>query len=196
MARCRGNSGWVPFFFGILAVCLFSLAWICQAGDGMREGFESLRQKDYTRAAEVFRPLAESGRPLAMYNLGLLLDKGLGSKPDPRAAAAWYRLAAEKGDPRSQYNLALLYIRGQGVDQDYDRAAELLRQAAETGLARAQYNLGILAYEGLGMPISYDRSRQWFHRATRNGFRKGECDLNYVGLCMSRAGFRFREGSE
>lgn len=194
--RDRGTPGVARFLSGVFAVCFLFLAGVSAANAGMREGFASLRQEDYSRAAEAFRPLAEKGERTAMYNLGLLLDQGLGLERDRVSAATWYRLAADGGDPRAQYNLALLFIEGQGVDQDYDRAVELLRQAAEKGLARAQYNLGILSYEGLGMPISYDRSRQWFSRASRNGFRKGECDLNYVGLCMSRAEFRLGEGSD
>lgn len=195
MARIRGAFSWIALLVGTIALCLMLTVCVPPAAGGMQEGFTSLRQEDYSRAAEEFRPLAEKGERTAMYNLGLLLDKGLGLERDRNSAATWYRLAAERGDPRAQYNLALLFIEGRGVDQNYSRAAELLRSAAEKGLARAQYNLGILAYEGLGMPISYDRSRQWFSRASRNGFRKGECDLNYVGLCMSRAEFRFREGS-
>ena len=196
MIRHQGKCGSVAASIGALAVCLLFLVGISRAGDGMQEGFESLRQKDYSRAAEAFRPLAERGRPAAMYNLGLILDRGLSGEPDKQSAATWYRLAAEQGDARAQYNLALLYIQGQGVDQDYEKAVRLLRLAAKKELASAQYNLGILAYEGLGMPISYDRSRQWFSRATQNGFRKGECDLNYVGICTSRAGFRLGEDGE
>ncbi len=192
----RGTSRLARLLPGVFAVCFLFLAGVSGADTGMQEGFASLRQEDYSRAGEVFRPLAEQGKRTAMYNLGLLLDKGLGLEQDRGSAATWYRLAAERGDARAQYNLALLYIEGKGVDQDYDRAVEFLRQAAEAGLARAQYNLGILSYEGLGMPISYDRSRQWFKRASKSGFRKGECDLNYVGLCMSRAEFRFGEASD
>ncbi|MEF8824275.1 MAG: tetratricopeptide repeat protein [Desulfohalobiaceae bacterium] len=192
----RGTSRLVRLLSGVFAVCFLFLAGVSGANTGMQEGFASLRHDDYSRAGEVFRPLAEQGESTAMYNLGLLLDKGLGLEQDRGSAATWYRLAAERGDARAQYNLALLYIEGKGVDQDYDRAVELLRRAADAGLARAQYNLGILASEGLGMPISYDRSRQWFNRASQSGFRKGECDLNYVGLCMSRAEFRLGEGSD
>ena len=194
--RDRGAFRFARLLSGVFAVCFLFIASVSGANAEMQEGFASLRQEDYSRAAEVFRPLAEQGESTAMYNLGLLLDKGLGLEQDRSSAATWYRLAAERGEARAQYNLALLSIEGKAVDQDYNRAVELLRLAADKGQARAQYNLGILASEGLGMPISYDRSRQWFNRASQNGFRKGECDLNYVGLCMSRADFRLGERSD
>jgi TPR repeat protein len=198
-SHTRGDRGTFPFahlFSGVFAVCFLFIASVSGANAEMQEGFASLRQENYSRAAEVFRPLAEQGESTAMYNLALLLEKGLGLEQDRGSAATWYRLAAERGDVRARYNLALLSIEGQGVAQDYERAVELLRRAADAGLARAQYNLGILASEGLGMPISYDRSRQWFKKASQSGFRKGECDLNYVGLCMSRAEFRLGEDAE
>ena len=54
---------------------------------------------------EWFTSAARAGNPTAMYNLGLCLENGLGTKADPEAALSWYRKAAELGKPEAKQKL-------------------------------------------------------------------------------------------
>ena len=58
---------------------------------------------------------AEAGLPKTMFNLGTLLDRGLGvSAPDCPAAADWYRRAADGGSGAAAVNLSNMYTVGRG----------------------------------------------------------------------------------
>ena len=56
--------------------------------------------QDYGRAASYFRAGCERGAPMACYNLGDLVDEGLGVPRDRAEATELYRLACDGGaDP-------------------------------------------------------------------------------------------------
>ena len=73
-----------------------------------------LERKEYEHAAAWFTKAAEAGLPRAMFNLGALLDEGLGVAVDYPAAADWYRRAAEAGHGSAASNLYGMYIVGRG----------------------------------------------------------------------------------
>ncbi len=177
----------------ITLFCLLVL-WALLASTALAQfeaGVQALEEDHIEEAVEAFERAALEENAKAMFNLGLMAERGLGrQEPDYLVASSWYQAAAEQGDPRAQYNLGLLYMEGKGFAQDYKTAATWFHKAAEGGNARAMHNLGIMYYEGLGrVRLSYDASRQWFDRASRSGFVKGRNDLDHVGLTHTRADF-------
>jgi len=71
--------------------------------------------KEHERAVEWYTKGAEAGLPMAMFNLGCSLDKGLGvAAPDYPAAAGWYRRAADAGHGPAAVNLYTMYTVGRG----------------------------------------------------------------------------------
>jgi len=73
------------------------------------------RWKDYEQAVEWFTKAAVAGLPGAMYNLGTLLNQGLGmAAPDSLAAAGWHRRAADAGHGPAAINLSRMYTLGRG----------------------------------------------------------------------------------
>jgi len=72
-------------------------------------------RKEHEQAVAWFTKAAEAGLPHAMFNLGALLDEGLGvAAPDYPAAAGWYRRAADAGDGDAAVNLSHMYSVGRG----------------------------------------------------------------------------------
>ena len=55
------------------------------------------RPRDYSIARERLELAAEAGVPSAQFRLGDMLYRGLGTTPDPVAAAGWYERAAAQG---------------------------------------------------------------------------------------------------
>ena len=104
-------------------------------------------QANYATSLKVWLPQAESGDPEAMYYVGAIYEKGLGTSPDFAKAAEWYRKAAEKGYNAAAANLGSLYEQGLGVEKNEVEALNWYRQAA--GLAQDLVVLEAAEYASL-----------------------------------------------
>jgi len=72
-------------------------------------------REENERAVEWFAKGAEAGLPRAMFNLGTLLEEGMGvAAPDYPAAVDWYRRAANAGHGGAAHNLCHMYTVGRG----------------------------------------------------------------------------------
>ena len=103
------------------------------------EGMEAYRQDDFKTAMREFK--ASDNDTKSYYMLGIMFEKGEGTKVDYAEAAEWFRKAAEKGDAASQYRLGRLYERGQGVGESREEAIKLYRKSARQGYANAKLAL-------------------------------------------------------
>lgn len=128
-------------------------------------GNQAYQEKDYAKALEILKPLAEQGDSDAQVTLGLMYDYGHGVDRDPASAIKWYTRAAEQGVPVVQHDLGVKYFQGKGVVQDYQQAAKWWEQAANAGLADSQFNLGLMYYRGLGIGKNYSQAFDLFRRA-------------------------------
>ena len=131
----------------------------------LEDGMEAYQEKDYLKALQVWRPLAQSGDPAAQYRLGVLYAEGKGVAPNDAEAALWFERAAEQGEPMAQYNLGASYVEGTGVRKDIATAAKWFRRAADQGVALAQLNLGLLYASGSGVPKDAVEALKWIDLA-------------------------------
>lgn len=102
---------------------------------------------NYATSLKIWLPQAEAGEPEAMFYVGQIFEKGLGTSPDFGQAATWYRKAAEKGYAPAAVNLGSLYESGQGVARDEVEALNWYRKAA--GLAQDLVVLQAAEYDAL-----------------------------------------------
>jgi hypothetical protein len=73
-------------------------------------------REEHEHAVEWFTKAAEAGLPAAMFNFGILLDRGEGvAVLDYPAAAGWYRRAADAGIALAASNLCTMYTLGRGT---------------------------------------------------------------------------------
>ena len=63
-------------------------------------------------------PLAEQGDAKAQFTLGMMYEKGQGTRRNCQTAMKYYRQAAEQGYAGSQNKLGLLYEKGRGVQEN------------------------------------------------------------------------------
>ena len=124
---------------------------------------------NYEEALKWYERAADKGIVLAMFRLGTLLEKGLGTKKDPDAARRYYLQAAERGNAKAMHNLAVLDADGGGKGPNYKAAANWFKKAAERGIADSQYNLGILYARGIGLEQNLAESFKWFSLAAAQG---------------------------
>ncbi len=61
-------------------------------------GVDAYNGGDYDTALKEFRPLAERGKAVAQWSLGIMYERGRGVPQDYVQAYRWYTLAANQGD--------------------------------------------------------------------------------------------------
>jgi len=72
-------------------------------------------REEHKHAVDWYTKGAEAGLPIAMHNLGVCLDMGVGvAAPDYPAAGGWYRRAADAGHAGAASNLCHMYTLGRG----------------------------------------------------------------------------------
>ena len=135
----------------------------------MQAAEEALNGGDHAKAAELTRPLAEQGNPVAQYRMGDFYFFGDGVSEDYGEAVRWFRLAADQGYAKAQDTLGRLYYAGDGVSEDKSEAVRWFRLAADQGFASAQRALGVAYFYGEGVPEDNVRSFAWFILAAAQG---------------------------
>lgn len=99
----------------------------------------------YVEAVGIWRRLAETNDPDALYNLGQAYRLGRGVAVDIPAALGYYRRADAAGHARAGEQLGLLLF---SESETRSEALVLLDKAARAGAPRAAYILGIALHEG------------------------------------------------
>jgi TPR repeat protein len=135
------------------------------AADPLDDGVTAYHDKEYAKAAELWRPLAESGNAGAQYLLGSLYLEGHGVEHNDATAFMWFQRAASQGDAAAQYNVGASYAAGTGVQRSAVDAAKWFRRAADQGVVFAQLNLGLLYAAGNGVPQDSVEALKWLELA-------------------------------
>lgn len=152
--------------FRTFAAALLAGAAIANAIAGpLEDGMDAYQEKDYLKAVQVWRPLAQAGDSDAQYRLGVMYAEGKGVAPNDAEAALWFERSAEQGNASAQYNLGASYAEGVGVRKDMEAAAKWFRRAADQGIVLAQLNLGLLYANGAGVTQDNVEAMKWIDLA-------------------------------
>ena len=147
------------------AVFAMAVAAATALAGPLEEGLDAYQEKDYLKAVQLWRPLAQAGDREAQYRLGVMYAEGKGVAPNDAEAALWFERAAEQGEAMAQYNLGASYVEGAGVRKDMATAAKWFRRAADQGIPLAQLNLGLLYASGDGVPQDNVEALRWIDLA-------------------------------
>jgi TPR repeat protein len=120
---------------------------------------------------EYLRHAADAGLPTAIYLLATLVENGIGTASDPRAAAQLYCEAAEKGNRAAQIRWGLELLEGRDVDQDRVAGESWLRRAALAGDPEAAVLVGNLYTQSGPLPPNYSEAANWYRRAAEAGHK-------------------------
>ena len=132
----RARAGvfhWAPLAVALVLAWPVRAAQDVRAGDAAGAGPALIEVRSSAEAFRVrLREAAEAGDPDAQFNLGVLCEKGLGTRPDYAQAMRWYRAAADQGNGKAMFNVGTLYENARGVKRDYAEAARWYFKAGET----------------------------------------------------------------
>lgn len=137
------------------------------------------RPEDIQQAIHWYRVAANRGDLFSQTELGVMLQRGIGSPVDLGQARDWYRRAAGEGYLPAIVLLASLYSHGKGVPEDRDEAVRLLKPAAEQGYAPAQTDLAALYLLAPDAPAHDGDAVRLLHQAAghdpKGAFALGWC---------------------
>lgn len=128
----------------------------------------------------ALREAAETGDPLALYEIGNRYTDGRGVDADVQEAAIWYEMAAELGLAIAQYKVGSLYEKGTGVERDVSAAESWYRLAADQGNAGAMHNLGVLLAMGASGTADNDEAARWFMQAAELGVPDSQFNMGIL----------------
>jgi uncharacterized protein len=121
------------FLCAISVVTFVFIAGASSLAEPFQEIQDAWNSKDYPKALQLLRPLAEKGNDRAEFLIGYAYQGGMGVSKDDAEAMKWYRRAAEKGDDIAQFNVGVMYQNGNGVPRDVVIAYMWLHLAAMRG---------------------------------------------------------------
>ena len=125
---------------------------------------------DPQEGAMLLEKAASADDPEAMFELGRLLEQGLGIDQDIPRALKLYRAAAELDFADAINDLGFLYFQGGvGVPRDTERAITFFAQAADLRQPEAMFNYAALIDDGLVAGKSPKDAGRYLYDALRSG---------------------------
>ena len=124
----------------------------------------------YEKAVKRYKQLVNVGNSVAMNNLAIMYESGVGVEQDYEEAMKLYKQSTDMGNATAMYNLAYMYENGEGElkydEEKYKKAAELYKKSMSAGNESAMCNLAGLAifYEE-----DYEKAMNLYKQATDVG---------------------------
>ena len=139
------------------------------AGSKLQDAVAASNRGDYKTELEILTPLAESGNPDALGNIGNMYAFGKGVEQNLATAYSYWSRAAEKHLGTAMFNIASLYATGQGgLPKDQSQAALWYKKAAENRHEKAMINLSSIYATGQGLEKNKQLAVAWASLASTN----------------------------
>lgn len=111
-------------------------------------GHQHVKNAEYKRAYKQFKKLAKKGCPYSQCIVGIMHQKGIGTKKDSKRAKFWLEKSASQGFNDAEHRLGLMHITGDGIEKNVEKGVALLQSAVKHGAYEAQLTLTKIQTEG------------------------------------------------
>lgn len=155
---------------------------------GVRYASGENDERNFSKAAQLFKNAADQGHATAQFLLGGLYEVGgYGLQQDDQAAVRWFQKAADQENVDAMRHLGLCYIKGNGVNQNIETGFDWLKKAVVKGDAKAQYEIGQLYLNGDVVTQDNEMAVEWFRKSAEQGnawgqFKLGSCYMQGWGV--------------
>ena len=131
--------------FLVLLVCavLLFVKYVVLDKSGIESSFDAKKayeqgetfynNKEYDKAAELYKKACDGGNMSGCFNLGIMYASGNGVEKNFGKAAELFKKACNGGDMLGCSNLGFMYAHGNGVEKDLGKAVELYKKACDGG---------------------------------------------------------------
>ncbi|MCI6564383.1 tetratricopeptide repeat protein, partial [Campylobacter sp.] len=82
------------------------------------QGKAFYNNKEYDKAAELYKKACDGGNMSGCFNLGIMYANGNGVEKDLGKAVELFKKACDGGNMRGCHNLGVMYTNGNGVEKD------------------------------------------------------------------------------
>lgn len=124
------------------------------------------------KAFELFSRASMQGDPEAMFELGKLYEKGIGTEQNFPKALELYRKSADLGFADAINDLGFLYYQGAaGLPRDQAKGVQLFLKAADLKHPQAMYNVASLIDDGVIKGKTPDDAAHYLYAALRSGVK-------------------------
>lgn len=146
--------------------------------DALVEAPKALAVKNYSRAYELYKKVADEGKdPEAMVIIGNFYsgnyNDGFNFKVDYLKAIQWYKKAAQQGHQYAMLSLGHFYHFGYGVAKNYKQAMDWYIKAAETNGDFKAFAMSYTGYiykdGGYGVTKNLEKAKEWLLKACQAG---------------------------
>ncbi len=164
-----------------LSKCLFLIFFVSSttfAQSAYEQAEKAYIAEDYSKAFELFEPLANAGNDDAQYYMGIMYHFGDGVRQSYEKAYEWYLKSAEAGDLDSQYRVATLYEDGDGIREDKNKAFNWFLKSAQQGHKTSQFKVAFYSDDGSIIDQDYEQAAYWYQKAGEQG---DPTSLAYLG---------------
>lgn len=150
--------------------------------EALKRATLAYQQKNYTAVYNEIKPLADKNIPEALYNLGLLYDRGLGIEKNETQAFNLYLKAAKGGFSQAQFLLGVMYSSDDSITKkNIKESLRWYRLSAEQGHVLALYDLGVISYFGKeGVPQNFREAIEFFKQAAYKGSHDAQFNLGMM----------------
>ena len=135
----------------------------------VKEGYAAYKAGDFTKAYDIWLPLAEAGNAEAQFRIGRLYDFGEGISVDREKSADWYAAAISQDHLSAIFNMAHTLYWGESDRAEKGYAVTLFFRGAKMGDTKAQHHLGIALAAGDGISRNYVEAFKWLYISLENG---------------------------
>jgi hypothetical protein len=132
---------------------------------------------------------ARNGSGAAMYELGVMTERGHGTEKNIDEAIKWYQKAIENDSSSAYVRLGKIYLEGVSVDKNYDLAFQYLQKAKKSNSSGSYYYLAIMYENGYGTTKNltvakqnYDKASKWGHYGAKEKSKKIAAILSSIKI--------------
>lgn len=123
----------------------------------------------YEQDVRKLTKLADSGDPVAQYELANVYFDGPNAKELMPSILNLYKTSANQGYANAQLYLGVMYRLSRGVPRDDQKAREWFRIAAENNHPQGQYNYALSLMNGEGGLKDESEARRWLEKSSAQG---------------------------
>ncbi|MCP9759295.1 hypothetical protein EGI20_08235 [Aquitalea sp. S1-19] len=142
--------------------------------------------KDVNEGLRLMRKSADSGYPIALLRLGMMLaarEKRMTPEAQRYIANAREQIEqlSRQGSVEAMAALGEIFEKGIGAPKNHNKAFDLYLTAANHSHIKAMTRLGIAYLDGMGTDINPSKGRQWLEKAAKLGSDAAEKKLKEIG---------------
>lgn len=126
--------------------------------------------KDYEKAYALLKSEIENNNVLAVYEMGNIYEKGIGTEIDNEKADYYYKTALsgfeqlyeEQDSPYLEYRIGKMHYYGQGTEKDLSTAFTYLEGAANKENIYASYIVGNMFWNGESVDVDKEAAFEYY----------------------------------